>query len=102
MERAEIAEQVATAVDSLARSHRLAMELGQAGLSHKQIAAASNCTEKATRRRKEKAWSQLRLRLSKCGSSCVMGTPRQERCPARSKEFTCLKYLALRALRLGS
>jgi DNA-directed RNA polymerase specialized sigma24 family protein len=100
LEQAEIAEQVAKAVDSLARSHRLAMELSLAGLSHKQIAAISHCTEKAARRRKEKAWGQLRIRLSKCGTSCVMDTPGQGQCPARARESTCLKYLAFQALRL--
>jgi len=99
MEQAEIAQQIAQAVDSLAESHRLAMELSEAGLSYKQIASTSKCTEKAARRRKEKAWEQLRLRLSQCGPSCVLGTPRQGQCPARTKDLVCLKYLAFLSLR---
>lgn len=99
MEQDEIAGQVAQAVDSLAESHRLALELKQAGYSTKQIAAIVNCTEKAAQRRLEKARVQLRLALSRCGPSCVMGTPRQDQCPARAKELYCLKWLFIKNLR---
>ena len=99
MEQAEIAEQLAHAVDSLADSHRLAIELRQAGLYYKQIAAVANCTEKAARRRAEKARAKLRFSLSRCGPACVMGTGREDQCPARTKNAYCLKYLFLNTLR---
>ena len=99
MEQDEMAQQVTQAVDSLAESHRLALELSQTGSSAKQIAALSNCTEKAARRRVEKAKEQLKLALSRCGRSCVMGTPRQEQCPALTKELYCLKRLYAKKLR---
>jgi RNA polymerase sigma-70 factor (ECF subfamily) len=99
MAQDEIAQQVARAVDSLAESHRLAMELRQTGSSAKQIAAISNCTEKAAQRRVEKAREQLRLNLSHCGPSCVMDAPRLGRCPAQAKELFCLKWLYSQQLR---
>mgnify|MGYP006304564789 CR=1 FL=1 len=93
MERAELADRIARALDKLAASHRLALELRQAGLSAREIAAACHCSEKAARRRVEKARVRLRLSLSRCGASCVMGTARQSECPAHSRGEHCLKYL---------
>ena len=100
MEQQELARQVACALDSLAESHRLALELSQAGLSHKQIATIAGSTEKAARRRTEKARAQLRISLSRCGPSCVMGTSHQRQCPAQAKEYCCLKYMCFKVLRL--
>ena len=67
IEQAEMEQQVARAVDSLTHAHRLALALSQAGLTHKQIAAVTHCSEKAARRRTEKARQHLRLILSRCG-----------------------------------
>ena len=95
----EVSRQVAQAVKSLAKSHRLALESSQTGLSAKQIAAGIGCTENAARRLVQKARKHLAHVLSRCGDSCVMNTDRQEQCPAFVKDFYCLKWLYVKSLR---
>ena len=98
VEMNEIAREIGRAVDSLTESQRLAMELSESGLSYKQIAAIHNCTEKAAQRRVEKAREQLRQALSHCGPSCVLGTPQQDQCPAKTNNIYCLKYFIIKQM----
>ena len=96
----ELARQLTRAVETLAKSHRMALEMSQAGVSAKRIAAISNCTEKAAQRRVEKAREQLTRALSRCGSACVMDTHGEKECPARKENLYCLKFIYRRVLRL--
>lgn len=97
-ERTELAGQIDRAIDSLAESHRLAMEMSQAGLSAHQIATISNCTEKAAQRRVEKARDRMKQLLCRCGKACVMDSHRQEECPAFRNGLECLKYWYMRQI----
>ena len=99
MEREELIRAVGRAVASLSESRRQALELSGSGLSAKQVAAISNCTENAARRRVQEAREELRLLLAPCGRSCVMGTESEEECPARKNTSCCLKWLYLNTLR---
>lgn len=95
----ELARRIAEALAALSQSNRQALELSQQGLSTKQIASHCGCTEKAVRRRVEKTREQLQLTLSRCGRMCVMLTGRADLCPARKKNFYCLKWLYMHHLR---
>ena len=99
MEREDIASQIGRALGALAHSHRLAFELSQLGLSAKQMAVLTGCTEKAAQRRLEKSREELRYSLSACGNVCAIDSRRLDQCPARMKDSYCLKWLYVLHLR---
>ena len=99
LEQGEISQKITQAVDSLAKSHRMAMALYQVGLTYKEIAMELHCTEKASQRRVEKAKANLKLSLSLCGRSCVIGTSCHNQCPSNKNYFLCIKQLYFQALR---
>ena len=75
-EQNELVRRLREATNSLPESHRRALEMNHEGLSARQIADASDCTEKAIRRRIQKALARIRERLASVGSPHVrQGSP---------------------------
>ena len=100
LQRDEVSRQVAQAVKSLAKSHRLALQYSQAGLSARQIAARLGSTENAARILVQKARRELTRLLSRCGDSCAVDDGHPEKCPAKKENLQCLKYQYVRRLQV--
>jgi RNA polymerase sigma-70 factor (ECF subfamily) len=99
MEHAQRTCEIASAIDSLAESHRLVLTMDQRGLSAMEIASHFGCSENAVRRRLQKARKHLRSALSYCGDHCAIENQRAEKCPAQKKVY-CFKWLYIYDLRI--
>ncbi len=99
VDAADLCAAVRRVLAHLSRRERSAFEACCVEGSPVQGAArGARCTEKALRRRAERARDHLREALSACGRRCALASGQNGACPAASGKIACFKYSVIQHL----